>query len=172
MGKNEVLHICYFVTFSCNRTLICWLIRTTSPPTHLEATLFSHPPSLSAFLIVTCHFLSLPLLPTAISDKKMNIRLSAEALREEGTVCREQRRKKKSNRLPFLNELQRAVTSEMRRCTLLTLSSRFLANSPAHICTHSDTHLGCSSRLSLSVLSLNGARLFFLTAESHLLPSF
>lgn len=61
--------------------------------------------------------------------------------REERTVCAEQGRKKIC--LPFLNELQRAVSSEERVCTLLTLSCfltiRLLTCTPA--ISHTQTHI-------------------------------
>lgn len=112
-------------------------------------------------LIVTCHYLSLPLRHTAISDYKMNLMLSAEALREEGAVWGGTDEEKKKLKQPFLNELQRAVTSERRGCSLLTLFPSLLANPLACIYTRYLTHSRHTSRLLFpaspsSLLSLNG----------------
>lgn len=77
-----------------------------------------------------------------------------------GEPCVEnKRRKRKKISLPFLDELQRVVTSQKRCCSLLALSSRLL---PIHSLTCSRTHplshtLRHASRLpSSSVRSLNG----------------
>lgn len=60
-------------------------------------TLFTHPPSLSAFLIVTCHFLSLPLPPCSHfrqGDEHHTVRRSIE--RGGNRALRTEEEKKKS----------------------------------------------------------------------------
>lgn len=63
---------------------------------------------------------------------EMENRLSRSSARGRKLYTKEGR--KKSNRLPFLNELQRAVTSEKRSCTLLLLSQ--FTPSHAHVHTY------------------------------------
>lgn len=101
-------------------------------------------------LIVTCHYLSLPLRHTAISDYKMNLMLSAEALREEGAVWGGTDEEKKKNSNSLFSMSFKELSHQRGEAAL------FLRSSPRSLPIHSlaytlaishtqDTHPGCFS---------------------------
>lgn len=141
-SKNKIQHISYFIAFSCHNT--CQLIRTTSP-FYLDLTLFSRPPSLSVSLVFTCHFLSLLLLPAAISEEEMNIMLNAEALREEGA--------KKFKHSAFSQWASKSC--HIRDAKLLSSYALLSPCQSTRYLTHS-RHTSAIPAFLSSVLSLNG----------------
>lgn len=159
-------HICYLVTLSCNHT--CRLIRSTSPPS-IDLTVFIHPPSLSAFLIVTCHLLSIPLLPTAISDEEMSIMLKQKHWQRR-ELCAENTGGKQAAFSQWFSK-----SCHIRDTRLLSYYAplSLLANPLAHICTRYLTHSRHTSRQLFPsfphLCSLCMSLCLFLAAESHFL---